>query len=145
MSIRFAALFLLCSLTLACDDDTPTSPTSTDTVTTTVAEPSMTETFAGTLPVGSAKYYSFTTSLYGTINITLTSIGGAFVPATVMVGLGIGQPSGTECVTTTTVTTAAGTTPQVTGTFSPGVYCARIADVGNLFGPASFSVTIAYP
>lgn len=79
------------------------------------------------------------------INITLTGVGGAFVPATVMLGLGLGQPSGTDCVTSTSVNTAAGGTAQVTGTFDPAVYCAKVSDIGNLFAPASFSVSIAYP
>ena len=62
-----------------------------------------------------------------------------------MLGLGIGQPSGTECVTTTSVNTAAGSSAQVTGTYSAGVYCAKVSDIGNLYAPASFNVTIAYP
>lgn len=145
--MRFTPLFIVPFLFMAagCGDDTPTSPTTTTTTTTTVAEASIAETFASSLPVGGAKFYSFTVTQNGTVNITLTEINGPFVPSTVMVGLGIGQPSGTDCVTTTTVTIAAGSAAQITGTYAPGVYCARIADVGNLFGPASFSVTVAHP
>jgi hypothetical protein len=62
-----------------------------------------------------------------------------------MLGLGIGQPSGTDCVTTTSVNTAAGSTPQATGAYNAGVYCAKVSDIGNLYAPASFTVTIAYP
>ena len=71
---------------------------------------------------------------------------GSGVPSTVQLGLGIGQPSGIDCAATTTVT--AGTTaaaPQTTGTFGPGAFCVRVYDVGNLFAPASFNITIAHP
>jgi hypothetical protein len=129
----------------ACGDDSPTSPTTTSTDTQTAASPTTTEAFDSTVPVGGSKFYSFTTTTYGTIQITLTSVGGSFVPSTVMLGVGLGQPSGTDCVTTTNVTTAAGTSPQVTGAYAAGVYCAKVTDIGNLYAPASFTATIAYP
>jgi len=125
-------------------DDSPTSPTDTDT-TQTAAAPTVTEQFDGVVAVGGSKFYSFTTSTYGTINVTLTAVSGSFVPSTVMLGVGLGQPSGTDCVTTTSVNTAAGSTVQVTGNFDPAVYCAKVSDIGNLFAPAAFSVSIAYP
>jgi hypothetical protein len=130
----------------ACGDDSPTSPSSTSTTSTqTAASPATTEEFDSTVPVGGSKFYSFTTTTYGTIQITLTGVSGSFVPSTVMLGVGLGQPSGTDCVTTTSVNTAAGTTPQVTGVYDAGVYCAKVADIGNLYAPASFTATIAYP
>jgi hypothetical protein len=64
---------------------------------------------------------------------------------TVMLGLGIGTPSGTACSTSTSVNTPSGTTPQVTGTYAAGLYCANVADIGNLFAPATVDVTIAHP
>jgi hypothetical protein len=45
---------------------------------------------------------------------------------------------------TSSVTAGAGTAPQLTGTFGPGLFCVRVYDVGNLPAPASFSVTIAH-
>jgi hypothetical protein len=143
--MTWRSLACLCAVLAAgCSDDTPTSPSVTST-TQTAAAPTITEQFDGVVPVGGSTFYSFTTSTYGTINITLTGVGGTFVPATVMLGLGLGQPSGTDCVTSTSVNTAAGGTAQVTGTFDPAVYCAKVSDIGNLFAPASFSVSIAYP
>lgn len=130
-------------LVAGCGNDTPTAPT--ETTETTVAEPTTQEAFAGTLPVGGVKFYSFTTAENGTINVTLTDVGGEYVPATVMISLALGQPSGTDCSQNQSVTTAAGTTAQITGTYAPDVYCVRVADIGNLFAPASFSVTVAYP
>lgn len=142
----FTALIATLVLCVGCGDESPTSPTDTSTSSSTpAAAPTVSEEFLSTVPVGGSKFYSFTTSTYGTINLTLTSVGGNFVPSTVMLGLGIGQPSGTDCVTTTSVNTAAGSTAQVTGTYDAGVYCAKVSDIGNLYAPASFNVTIAYP
>ena len=144
--MNWRCLACLCVVLAAgCSDDTPTSPTTTTSTTPTAASPTITEQFDGVVPVGGSKFYSFTTSTYGTINVTLTAVGGSFVPSTVMLGVGLGQPSGTDCVTTSTVNTAAGTTAQVTGNFDPAVYCAKVSDIGNLFAPASFSASIAYP
>lgn len=78
------------------------------------------------------------------VNVTLNGVSGAGVPATVQLGLGIGTPAGVDCTVTTSVTAAAGTAPQLTGTFGPGLFCVRVYDVGNLFAPASFSATIAH-
>jgi len=111
------ALIAALALSVSCSDETPTSPTDTSTSssTTTAAAPTVSEEFSSVVPVGGSKFYSFTTSTYGTINLTLGSVGGSFVPSTVMLGLGLGQPSGTECVTTSTVNTAAGSAVQLTG------------------------------
>lgn len=139
--------FALCAAA-SCSKGTPTSPTSTTTTTTTtttVAVPTTTEQFSGKLPVSGSSFYSFSVSTYGTVNLTLTNVDGPFVPPTVTLGLGIGIPSGEGCSTSTTVTTKAGATAQLTGAYSPGVYCAEVFDVGNLFAPANFTVAIAYP
>ncbi len=138
LSVLAAALGIACG-------STPTSPTTTDTTTTTtttVASPTTTETFADTLPVGGFKFYSFTV---GTVNVTLAAVAGNFVPSTVQLGLGIGQPSGADCATTTSLTAASGSTAQLTGTYAPAVYCVRVYDIGNLFAPAQFGILIAHP
>src|SRR5215510_7609456 len=133
----------------ACSHNSSTSPSATSSTTstsTTPAAPTVSESFTGTLPVGGFKFYSFNIAVNGTVNVTLNSIGGAGVPSTVQVGLGIGTPSGIDCAATTNVT--AGTTaaaPQTTGTFGPGLFCVRVFDVGNLFAPANFNITIAHP
>ena len=132
----------------ACSHNSTTEPSSTTTTTTTtaVAAPTVTESFTGSLPVGGFKFYTFNIAANGTVNVTLNSVTGAGVPSTVQVGLGIGQPSGIDCAATVTVTAGANfAKPQQTGTFGPGTFCVRVFDVGNLFGPAAFSVTIAHP
>jgi hypothetical protein len=94
--------------------------------------------------VGGSAFYSFNIAVNGTVNVTLNAVGGAGVPATVQLGLGIGTPAGVDCSVTSSVTAGAGTAPQLTGTFGPGLFCVRVYDVGNLPAPASFSVTIAH-
>lgn len=132
------------SMTACGKDSSPTAPTTTP-PTTPIAAPTITETWDGTVPAGGSSFYSFSIEQNGTVNLTLVSVSGTFVPATVWLGLGIGTPSGTECVTTTSVNTAAGASPQLTGTFGPGVFCAKVSDIGNLFGPATFTLIIGHP
>ena len=143
-----AALLLATALALsACGDKSgATSPTTPDpTTTTTVASPTATELFAGRLDVGGATFYSFNVVENGTVNVTLADVGGANVPSTVWLGLGIGTPSGEDCATSSTINTAAGSAVQLTGTYAPGVYCVRVWDIGNLVAVAAFNVTIAHP
>ena len=138
-------VLILCG---ACSHNSTTEPslTSTTSTTTTVAAPTVTESFTGTLPVGGFKFYTFNIAVNGTVNVTLNSVTGTGVPSTVQVGLGIGQPSGIDCAATATITAGANfAKPQQTGTFGPGTFCVRVFDVGNLFGPAAFSITIAHP
>jgi len=133
-------------LASACDKtETPTSSTDTTTTTSTVASPTITEEFVATVPVGGKRFYSFTVVENGTVNVTLTRVGGVGVPSTVWMGLGIGTPSGEDCPTTSTVNGPSGSTPQVTGTFAPGIYCAAVVDIGNLAAPATIAATIAHP
>jgi hypothetical protein len=148
MRATTAAILGLMMFGTACSHSSTTSPsaTSTTTTTATAAAPTVSESFTGTLPVAGFKFYSFNIAANGTVNVTLNSVSGAGVPATVQLGLGIGQPSGLDCATTTTVTagiTAAA--PQTTGVFGPGLFCVRVFDVGNLFAPANFNITIAHP
>lgn len=133
--------------TVGCNGDSPTSPTDTTTTptTTTVATPAFTEEWSDTVAVGGERFYSFTVTQYGTVNVSLTSVSGQYVPGTVTMGMGLGTPAAETCSTSSSISTAAGTGPQLTGTYNPGVYCVAVRDVGNLFSAARFSVTIAYP
>ena len=123
-----------------CSDDTPTSPS-----TETVAPPSVTETWEGTLAVGGSRFYSFSVSQNGTVNVTLTNLLENGADSATQVGLALGYPAGTGCTANTSVTVAAAVDPQVTNTYKPGVYCAKIADAGNLSIPAQFRIVIAHP
>ena len=79
------------------------------------------------------------------MNVSLTSVSGQYVPSTVTLGMGLGTPVAETCSTTSSISTPAGSGPQLTGTYNPGVYCVIIRDVGNLFSAARFSITVAYP
>jgi hypothetical protein len=127
----------------ACGGSTTTAPTTT---TPAAVVPTTTATWVGTVPVGGSVFYSFSLASSGTVSVTLTSVSGTYVPPTVMLGLGVGAPSGTACVVSgTTTNAAAGTSAQLTGTYGPGVECVNVSDIGNLFAPATFNVTITYP
>ena len=139
-----AAVALLAAVAGCNKNDTPTAPTTT-TTTTTVAEPTTTEDFTGQLPVGGSRFYAFEVGANGTVNVTLTSIGGAGVPSTVWVELGIGTPSGEDCSTSTAINTQSGSSAQLTGTYDVGIRCVRVADIGNLAAPANFAITVAHP
>ena len=129
------------------DSDTPTSPTDTTTTTAAVAaEPTISEQFTGTLGVGGSAFYSFEVTSYGTVNVTLHNVGGVTgVPESVWVGIGIGVPDGTDCVTSTSGNTQAGGGPHVSSVLEAGTYCARIYDIGNLAAPTPFSALIVHP
>lgn len=137
---------VLSPLVLLAGCDTAETPTSaTTTTTTTTASPTTTEDFNGTVSVGGSSFYAFTVGENGTVNVTLASVGGVGVPATVWMGLGIGTPSGEECSTTTLTNGPAGSSPQVSSVYAPGIYCVKVADIGNLAQPATFAITIAHP
>ena len=116
-----------------------------DPASTPLAPPSITETWSGTLAVGGSRFYSFSVGLNGTVNVTLTSLVENGQDSTTQVGLALGYPAGTGCTANTSVTNAPGADPQITNTYLPGVYCVKIADAGNLSGPAVFNLVIAHP
>jgi hypothetical protein len=144
MTFARIAMFGLLLLASACSKDSTTPTTPTTPATTPVTTPTTSENFTSTVTVGGAAFYSFNIDANGTVNVTLNSVSGTGVPATVQLGIGIGTPAGVDCTVTTSVTAAAGTAAQLTGTFGPGLFCVRIYDVGNLFGPAAFRATIAH-
>ena len=124
----------------ACTDATVSGPTAVgNNVTQTV------ETFSGTLPVGGFRFYSFTVPRTGQTSVTLLSLKENGVDSTVFVTLGLGAPRGTDCLNIDALQVTPGVSPQVSLQPEPGIYCARIADAGNLTGPADFSINIVRP
>jgi hypothetical protein len=128
-------------LFLGCGGSNPTTPSTTPAV----ASPSLTENFSGALPIGASRFYSFAVGSNGTVNITLTTLIENGADSAAQVALSIGTPAGLVCRPGNTVTIAAGSSPHITGTYAPGVYCAMIADVGNLSTPSTFIISIAHP
>jgi len=85
------------------------------------------------------------TSATTTTTTTTAAEASISVAATTWKSDGVGTPSGTDCSTTTTVNVQAASTAQIAGVYDVGVYCAKIWDIGNQYGPANFTVVIAHP
>ena len=124
---------------------TSSSTTSTATTSTTSSGGTVTETFSGVLPVLGTKFYSFSIASSGTITATLVSITGSGVPSTVQVNLGVGTPSAKSCATTGAQPVQVSGTASVSGDQPGGTYCVAVVDGGNLFAPATFTVSIVHP
>jgi hypothetical protein len=133
-----AAAGLALFVTACGKNNSPTAPTRTP------AAASKSERYVATMGVGGSSFYSFSVNQYGTVNVTLTAVSGVDDPS-VAIGLGLGVPSAFGCTPSTTATTGAGSTPQITNVYEIGVYCLRVYDVGNLSGPLTFDVTVAHP
>ena len=111
----------------------------------------VTDTFMGTLnpPVNGVfqvNVHTFTvTTAGGSINVTLASAG---PPATIQLGIGLGNPSATgtcSLIPGFTQQTSAGSTAQLSGTGAPaGAYCVAIGDLGNVLQQVSYTITVAH-
>ena len=103
---------------------------------------SSSQSFTGTLAVGGSSSFTFTVGQAGTVNATLTSLGGSSP-----VGLGIGTPGGTtSCqLATSSQSTTAGTSPQVSAKETAGSYCVCVFDTGSLAAATTFAVTVTHP
>ena len=138
------ALVLACAGTLslaACGNNTSTSTTSPSP---TPADATITESVAGTVTVGGGLFYSFSMAQYGNVALTLTGVSGDELPDGFTLGLGIGRPSGTGCLTSSTVSASPGDTAQLTGVYGPGIFCVRIYDAGVLVKPANVTASVAH-
>lgn len=97
--------------------------------------------FSGTLQLNATDAYTFTVAQEGYVQATLVGLGAA---AGTTVSLAIGTASATStCAVIQSITTAAGTGAQLIGTGLPGTLCVSISDVGNLTGPALYTITVA--
>jgi hypothetical protein len=117
--------------------------------TSTVAAPSATVvsvTFNDVVQPGAQKVHTFNVTTPGAVSVTMTAAG---PPATITMGLGIGNPDANgNCIFLsggTTQATASSTTPQLSGTLTAsGAYCVAIADIGNAAGPITYSITVSH-
>jgi hypothetical protein len=138
---RIHAIFAAVALALAVCSCADKATTPSDT---TPASPDTTETWTAVVPVGGSSFYSFSVARKGTVNLTYVSAAGDDVPSDIALSLGIGTPSGTSC-TSNVASFAPATAPQVTGTYDPGVYCAKVTDAGTLPAAATIVIAIAHP
>jgi len=92
---------------------------------------------------GSA-WRSFIVTTAGAVTVQLTSVS----QTDAVMGLGLGTVSGTNCVVTQTVQTAANgaaNSPQISTTLAAGQYCVKLSDIGNLTKIIDFSILITTP
>jgi hypothetical protein len=100
--------------------------------------------YVGRMQEHGSVWRSFTVPSNGTVSVQLTSIS----QSDAVMGLALGTMSGTNCVVSQTVQTAATTTPdsaQITTTLTAGQYCAKLYDIGNLTTMIDFSILITTP
>jgi hypothetical protein len=103
-----------------------------------------TETFSGTVQVGSSDFHSFKVSQPGNTDVTLTAAG---PPSTIVMGVAIGTVDDSGCtrIVGGSVNVPAGSTPQLIGLTSPATLCVQIRDVGNQTAPVTYTVTVTHP
>ena len=109
--------------------------------------PQKTEVFTGTVPAGGSSLFAFSVANVGDLTVTLTSAG---PPSTVVMRIGLGLGSTTNCQIQVVKDTAAGDTPQIAASQVPSSttlgssYCVGIGDTGNAQGPVTFSITVVH-
>ena len=136
-----ALAVVLAAAMSACGGSDTTSPTTT---TSTGPETLL---FEGQLTVGGSAFYSFTVTTEGLANVMLASVSATTSPgtsSTVVLGLALGTPTGTDCTITNSLPASAGLTSQLVNDLQPGTYCARVYDIGNLKTAVNFSVRIVH-
>jgi hypothetical protein len=132
-------LTIVCAAASAACDEEPAAPSEVP-----IGVP-VVESFVGTVAVNGSAFYSFTVPTQGAVSLALISVTENGQPSEARLGLNVGTPIGTGCTGTPSVVTGAGSSPQFTQIYPPGVYCARVSDTGLLTGPVSFAVNIARP
>ena len=128
-----AGVLGLIVLTAGCSD--PVAP-----ATPTPVAPTITETFSDTLQVLGVNTHPFAVQQVGGVKVSITVI-----TPSASVGLGVGTPGLTGCSATSTVTTVAGPTPQLSGTATvAGPFCISVYDAGNLVEPVTYTITVLH-
>jgi hypothetical protein len=136
-----AAAFAFTAATIAaCNSDSSNNPLVP------VVPPLTTTTYTGTVPVQGLFATSFTVNGQSELDVTLTAAG---PPSNIVMGMFVGQPPTTgssACIAlgNATVSTGAGTSPQLSGQVPAGVYCVQVFDIGNQTEPVNITVTVAH-
>jgi hypothetical protein len=133
------ALLALAALSTGCGNDNTTATTAPSTTT----AQTQTETLHGIMAPKGTAARTFLANQAGTVTVLL-----ADAQPTVTLGLGVGirGSTGADCRFTQTVNTAPGTTPQLSVSVDPGVYCAGTYDIGTVGQPGvTVTVTVTHP
>ena len=130
--ILAVAFGLALSASACSDPPVPVAPTP--------APPTIPETFSGVvLPLGTS-VNTFAVQQVGTIQVSLTSVS---PPASV--GIGVGTPSGANCLLLDNLTVVAGPNAQMTGTATvTGNFCVSVFDAGNLVESVNYTVSVLH-
>jgi hypothetical protein len=139
-TMAVAALALLASACGGSDNTAATTPAPSVTG-------SSTQLFEGKLAVGGSAFYSFTVTTTGNANVMLASVTTTTSPGTesnVILGLALGTPLGTDCTITSAVPASAALQSPLVNNLTPGIYCARVYDIGNLKTPVNFAIRIVH-
>jgi hypothetical protein len=133
------ALAALLAWTLSgCGSSRPVGPTPLAPVDSTLL-------FSDTLAAGGRTFFSFIIEQRREVHVTFAStmvdIAGPATP--VPLSLGLGTPSGTDCVVTHPAgTVAPALMPQIQVELEAGTYCVRLQDPGTISAPLTFAVRI---
>jgi len=138
MDRRFLVAIASALALSGCGNNSTSGTVSTPTVTRT------TDTFSGTVQVGSSNFHSFPVAQAGTTDVTLTA---ASPPANVVMGLAVGTTGDGACTPLAGAASnvVAGSTPQITGLTTSGTLCVLIRDVGQATAPVSYTITVTHP
>lgn len=104
----------------------------------------VTDNFTGTVAVGGSDVHTFTVATASQpVTVTMTAAG---PPATISMGIGIGQMSGDTCsiFSGASAVLPASTTPQLAGTISAGSFCVAVFDAGNQLAPVDYALTVVH-
>jgi hypothetical protein len=159
----FRRLFVILAAAVvasSCNKDTTPTP-----VPTPIAPPTTTENYSGTLFVLGSNLHSFAVKLPSEVDVTLTAVATVAVPAdptanppvvgvpsvpvTVPLTLRVGQPTlttiGVQCSDLMSVSTTAGSAPQLKGQALAGTYCVSISDPDDVLPSAvSYAITVSH-
>lgn len=141
-TITAIAAGALALLLTACGGSS-TSPSTTPTVT---SGPTA-ALFEGQLAVGGSAFYSFTVTTTGDADVMLASVTTSTSPGSesnVVLGLALGTPLGEDCTITSALPASAALQSPLVSNLTPGIYCARVYDIGNLRAPVNFAIRIVH-
>jgi len=103
--------------------------------------------FEGKIDVGGSAFYSFTVMTTGDIDVMLASVTSTTSPGSesnVVLAIGVGQPAATDCTVTTSLLARAALQSPLVSNVTPGIYCVRVYDVGNLRSTVNFAIRIVH-
>ena len=142
IAAAFALAIAAATAMAACGGSSSTTPT-TPTV---VTGPTPTL-FEGKLTVGGFAFYSFTVNSTGDADVMLASVTTTTSPGSelnVVLGLALGTPLGEDCSITASMPARPALQSPLVNNLTPGIYCVRVYDIGNLKAPVNFAVRIVH-